>query len=147
MSFEFTVKLSNGLYQWLLDGREENYKVIFSNDGPGAGHGMEYCFFFMFGVSLITALIYYFGIASDINNATKKNYLSSWIMGFICLVAINYAGMEVILDGNASVLPSFNMVKICLIDIIYYSVLFEVFSLLFKDHSNASNIHLLTAFK
>lgn len=147
MSFDFTVKLSNGLYQWLLDSREENYKVIFSNDGPGAGHGMEYCFFFMLGVSLITALLYYYWIASDINNATKKNYLSSWIMGFICLVAINYAGMEVILDGNASVLPSFNMVKICLIDTIYYSVLFEVFSSLFKRYSNASNIHLLTAFK
>ena len=150
LTFDFTVKISNFLYQWVMDVNEGNprgslYRAIFSNDGKG-GHGMEYCLFFLLGVSIVTAAIYYFGISSNIQNATKKNYLATYIMGFICLAVINYVGMQLIVR-DVNVLTSFNMVKVCLIDAVYYTVLFEVSSLAMKGFSKAGDIHLLSLFK
>ena len=151
VSFDFTVKISNFLYQWVMDASEGNprgslYRAIFSNDGQGGGHGMEYCLFFLLIVSIVSAAIFYFGIASNIQNATKNNYLSTYIMGFICLAVINYVGMQLIVE-DVNVLTSFNMVKVCLIDIVYYTVLFELASLLMKGLSQAGDIHLLSLFK
>ena len=148
VSFDFTVKLSK-IYDWVLDVSEGDprgslFREIFSNDGQG-GHGQEYCLWFLIIVSFLTAAIFYFGIAKNIQNATKKNYLSTYVMGYICLVAINYVGMQLIVDAN--VLTSFNMVKVCLVDILYYTILFEVASLIFKQFSDAGNIHLFNISK
>lgn len=150
VSFDFTVKISNAIYQWVLDPGEGNprgslYKAIFSNDGTG-GHGMEYCLFFLLIVSILTAAAYYFIIASNIRSATKNNYFWTYVMGFICLVIINYLGMQLILD-DVNVLKSFNMVKLCLIDIAYYTVLFEIASLLMKPLSKAGDIELISLIK
>ena len=150
VSFDFTVRISNFLYQWVMDASEGDprgslYRAIFSNDGQG-GHGMEYCLFFLIIVSILTAAIFYFGIASNIQNATKKNYLATYIMGFICLAVINYVGMQLIVE-DVNVLSSFNMVKVCLVDAVYYTILFELASLAMKSFSKAGDIHLLSLFR
>lgn len=151
MTFDFTVKLSNFLYQWVLDASEGTnprgslYTAIFSNDGIKGGHGMEYCFFFLVILSILTSGVFYYVIASNIQNATKKNYVITWIMGYICLVVINYVGMQLVVDVN--VLSSFNMVKLCLIDAIYYTAFFEVWSLIMKGYSKAGDIDLLSILK
>ena len=151
LSFEFTRRISEFLYQWVMDVSEgaprgSLYTKIFSNDGVKGGHGMEYCLFYLVGVSLVTAAIFYFLVASSIQNATKKNYITSFVVGFVCLVVINYLATQIILP-EVNVLKSFNMVKVCLVDIVYYTVAFELWSLLMKDSSKAGGLHLLTAIK
>ena len=148
-TFDFTVKLSNIIYKWILDPSEGNprgslYKAIFSNDGNG-GHGMEQCLFFLLFTSLAAAGVYYFVVASNIKQATKSNYVVTWIGGFICLLIINYLGLTVTLD--ADVFSSFNMIKLCFIDAAYYTVLFELWSLVMLPFSKAGNIHLLSLHK
>ena len=150
LSFEFTRRISRFLYQWVMDVKEGNppgtlFKEIFSNDS-GGGHGMEYCLFYLVIVSLVTAAIFYYVVASNIQNATKKNYITSFVVGFVCLVVINYLATQIILPG-VNVLKSFNMVKVCLVDIVYYTLAFELWSLLMKDFSKAGGLHLLTAIK
>lgn len=146
LTFDFTVKISNFLYKWVLDKDEGNprgslYQAIFSNDGRN-GHGMEYCLFFLLCVSIITAFIYYYVVAANIQNATKKNYFTTYIMGYICLWIINYLGLQMVVDAN--VFASFNLVKICLIDALYYSVLFGISSACMKSKSKAGDIDLFT---
>lgn len=122
-----------------MDATEESYIEVFS---PQGGHGMEYCLFFLLGISLVFTLVYYFGVASNIRQATPKNYLLTMVMGYIVLVAVNYLGIATLFSNDA--LTTFNLVKISLIDVVYYVVLFEVFSLIFKNMSKASGVDIIS---
>ena len=137
--FTLTERLSSFMYGWMMDATEESYNEVLSSQG---GHGMEYCLFFLLGISLVFTLIYYFGVAADIRHATPKNYLLTMVMGYIVLAAVNYLGIATLFSNDA--LASFNLVKITLIDIVYYIVLFEVFSLMFKNMSKASGVDFIS---
>ena len=101
------------------------------------------CFLFLIGVSLVFTLVYYFFIDSNARNATPKNYLSVSIMGYFALVAINYLGLATIAHEN--VLIKTDILLICLADIIYYILLFELWSLVFKGLSkNSKNIDFIS---
>lgn len=136
--FTLTERLSSILYNWQMDASETNFVEVFGNEG----HGLEYCLFFLLGVPLLFTLLFYFGIAKNVNNATPKNYLLITLMGYIVLIAINYFGFA-ILFGN-EVLSSTNLLKVSILDAAYYIVLFELFSLAWKKMSNASNIDLIS---
>lgn len=138
--FTLTDRVSFFLYQWtgIVNATENNFVEVFGHEG----HGLEYCFLFLFGVSLVFTLIFYFGMATNVNNATPKNYLLTMLMGYIVLVATNYFGFATIF-GNECI-SSMNLLKVSLIDILYYAILFELFSLAFKNMSNASNIDLIS---
>ncbi|MBQ3243998.1 MAG: hypothetical protein IJB01_05270 [Bacteroidaceae bacterium] len=64
------------------------------------------------------------------------------IIGYLVLVGANYLGIASIYGNEA--IESFNLVKICLMDIFYFVVLYEIFSLVFKGFSNASWIDLIS---
>ena len=151
ISFDFTVRLSDGIYEWLLNQDDpESFTSLFSNATPTYGHGIEYSFFFLLIASVLSAVAFYFVIANNIQAATKRNYVITWLMGYICLVVINFAGLAVLCpDGLDYIFHEqfFNMVRICFIDFFYYTIIFEIWSLLFKGASKAGDIHLLTVFK
>lgn len=108
-------------------------------------HGKEYSFYFLLLLSIAFVLVYYFGVASKVQNATKQNYRGIFIMGYITLVVLSCVGMASFVSPSAvATLP---MLEICLWDILWYSVLYEVFSLLVKGWSNAQNIHLWNCWK
>ena len=109
--------------------------------GSMQGHGKEYCFYILLLVALSFALAFYFGVASKVQNATKQNYRGMYIMGYIALVILSCIGMAVFVTPSA--VKTLPMLEICLCNIFWYSVLFEVFSLLFKDLSKAQGVHLL----
>lgn len=150
--FDLTKSVSEFLYDWILnidetgDGDRNLYHEIFANDGEYCGHGMEYCLFFLLGISILAALCFYFVISRDITKATKKNYIITCVVGYICLVVTNYFGLDYLTDVDGEVFYSFNVFKVCLIDILYYAILLECWSLLMKSRSNAGNIDLLKVF-
>lgn len=138
--FNFTERLASIMYGWTMDATESSFDQVF--DSANAGYGMEYCLFFLLGVSLLSTLTFYFGISSNIRNSTPKNYLLTMIIGYLVLVGANYLGIASIYGNEA--IESFNLVKICLMDIFYFVVLYEIFSLVFKGFSNASWIDLIS---
>ncbi len=136
--FKLTERISSFLYNWQVDATENNFVEVFGHEG----HGLEFCLFFLLGVSLVFAIIFYLVIAKNVNNATPKNYFLMMLMGYIVLVATNYLGFATIY-GN-EVISSTNLLKVSVVDILYYVVLFEAWSWVFKGMSNASNISLIS---
>lgn len=136
--FKLTERISSFLYNWQVDATEDNFVNVFGHEG----NGLEFCLFFLLGVSIAFALIFYFVMAKNVSNATPKNYLLMMLMGYIVLVATNYLGFATIY-GN-EVLSSPNLVMISVVDLLYYVILFEVWSWTFKGMSNASNISLIS---
>ena len=132
----FFERISSFLYEWGIDATENNFVEVFGHEG----HGMEYCLYILIGISLLFPLIFYFFIAKDVNNATPKNYLLMMLMGYIVLAAVNYLVIATIF-GN-ELLSSTNLFWITILDIVYYILLFELWSWVFKGMSNASNICL-----
>ena len=132
----FFERISSFLYEWGIDATENNFVEVFGHEG----HGMEYCLYILIGISLLFPLIFYFFIAKDVNNATPKNYLLMMLMGYIVLAAVNYLVIATIF-GN-ELLSSTNLFWITILDIVYYMLLFELWSWVFKGMSNASNICL-----
>ncbi len=132
--FESIDRLGGAFYGWLIDPTEELWKEVFSS--AEKGHGMAWCFIFMVGTALLFTLIYYFGVDSNAKNATPKNYLMVFVMGYITLVAVNYMGLTSITGED--VYTTFNLLKITLFDVICYTLVFELFSLLFKGASKFS---------
>ena len=93
----------------------------------------------------ISALIYYFIVASKVQNATKQNYRGIFIMGYITLAVLSCVGIAAFVSPSAvATLP---MLQICLWDLLWYTLLYESWSLLFKGWSNAQNIHLTNCWK
>lgn len=148
MIFQWSKNLSGLLYEFMLDPREggstDSFNVIFVNN-----NGLEWCLFFLLGVSLIFAFLYYCVIAAKASGATIGNYIYMYVAGYVALCLITLLGLSALVNGEASVLTSFNVWKICIINILWYTILYEIISLLFKDVifaklTKANNIHLIS---
>ena len=108
-------------------------------------HGKEYCLYCLLLVSLIFAFVFYRGVAKNVQNATMQNYRGIYFMGYITLVVLSCIAIAAMVTPAAVfTLP---MLEICLWDIFWYSLLFEVCSLCLKHYSNAQGIHLLNCWK
>jgi len=140
-SLSFGKKLSEVTYYFVKLKGDDNILWF----GNMQGHGKEYCFYFMLLLSIVFALVFYFGIASNVQNATKQNYRGIYFMGYITLVVLSCIGIAAFVTPSA--VMSMPMLEICLWDILWYSIVFEVTSLLFKDLSNAQGLHLLNCWK
>lgn len=137
----FGKKLSDVVYFFVKPIGADNINWF----GNTLCHGKEYCFYFLFLLSIAFVLVYYFGVASKVQNATKQNYRGIFIMGYITLVVLSCVGMAAFVSPSAvATLP---MLEICLWDILWYGLLYEAWSLLFKGRSNAQNIHLTNCWK
>lgn len=141
---ELCIKISNGLYSWALDTYPgKGYREIFEN-GPKGGHGMEYGLYILLLVSLFFVVAFYYGVcARDADNATKKNYLTVLLLGMITLVFVNYVALT-LLTGYYNTLFNMNMFAFNLLDLVYFVLLYQLWSWLLKDKSNAPNIDLYT---
>lgn len=139
--------MSEWLYSWLLDATDENWLAIFANQ-PDGGYGQSYLVIFLLLTAIATPLIFYFIIAKNAANATKKNYITLWLLGYFCLVVMNYFGLAALTDSK-DVFMNFDMIKVTLIDFIYYSVIYELISYFSKESKRtmANNIDLITCWK
>lgn len=134
----FFTNLSNEMYGWALNGRDQDYAKIFQNS-HGGGYGMEHGLFILLSVSVLSAVIFYYGVCSTARNATMKNYFSVGLLGMATLVILTY----VVLgsgSGVSGIITDSNMLVFNLINIFYYAVLYLVVSIFIKSGSKASNI-------
>ena len=143
---EIFKKISNAIYQWILNPDTDDYSVIYQYDD--GGKGMFWCFWILMAVSLASVLIYYFVIVKgNQDNASRKNYLTTFVLGLITLIVVNIVVLKLCQSGNECDLFTMNLLKINLIDIVYYTILFEVWSLVFKGMSEDPNRDLISCFQ
>lgn len=140
-TLSFGKKMSEFVYYFVKLKGDDNIAWF----GNMQGHGKEYCFYFLLLISLAFVLVFYFGVASKVQNGTKQNYRGIYIMGYITLVVFSCIGIAAFVTPSA--VMTLPMLEICLWNILWYSILYEVFSLLFKDLSKAQGLHLLNCWK
>lgn len=135
-------RLAKIFFQWVTNTLEEQDGVntfeTYLSDSNG-GYGFSWLFLVLVIVSLLTAVIFYYGIAQSSSNATKKNYVITSLLGLITMLVLNFVVVFLFCDWS-SCFSSGNMWKICAIDVAYYFILFEVWSLLVKGKSKANTI-------
>lgn len=138
--------IASFLYSWLLNPLPAaDYNIFLCQHG--SGYGMTYLLVFLAIVSLGTPLIYYFVLAKDAKYATKKDYKTTWLLGYFVLAVINYFGFMALIDGtDMSIFTNLNMLKATLMDFVYYSVIYQLVSYFVKSSKKtmARNIDLLS---
>ncbi len=144
---DFLHKVSEWLYGWLLNANHSDYVPIYANQ-IGGGYGQSYLLLFLLIVAIVTPLVYYFGVAKNATNATKKNYIIVYLLGYFVLIVMNYFGLAAFVDST-EVFTNVDMIKVCLIDAVYYSIICELISYFSKGspHTAANNIDLITCWK
>lgn len=126
-------RLAEFFYGYFIDLKHELFQI----DNCHAT-----CLLFLLIVSFLTVIIYYFVVDSNARNATPKNYLLSALMGYVILVAITFLGLATITSKDVFVTDIF---IICGVNIIYFVLLFEIWSLIFKGMSkNSKNIDFIS---
>jgi hypothetical protein len=105
-------------------------------------YGMTWGFVFMLGLSILFAAVYYFGVVSKLKNATSANYLTVFFLGMLAMLVVNAFVLPRI-TGFAGSVWTRNLLCYCLIDIVYYTVFYELWSLLFMPLSKDTGHHLL----
>ena len=132
-------KLSFYLYDWILE-KGGAFHQVYENNG---GRGMFWAFVFLLAVSIIAAAIFYFGVSKTIEKANKKNYWTVFLLGMLTLVIVTVVGLRLITGYAKPDFWSMNLLKLNLINIAYYLVLFEVWSLVFMPMSKAT-VHMFS---
>lgn len=137
--------IASFLYSWLISQPDAYYNLFLCQ--PGYGYGMTYLLVFLALASIATPLIYYFVLAKDSKYATKKDYISTWLLGYFVLAVMNYFGFMALVDGaDIGIFTSLNLLKATLMDAVYYSVIYELVSYFAKSNkkTKARNIDLLS---
>lgn len=140
---DLLIKLSDLLYKWVLKapGHHEYHQVY--ENAQGGGYGMMYALIFVLVISIVAAAIYYFLVCSSVENANKKNY---WIivgLGALALVIAVVVGLRLITGYNKSDYFGVNLLMLSLMSLVYYALLFEVWSLVFLPMSK-STVHFFS---
>lgn len=133
--------LSEFVFSFLMNTRADDYEHF--QNGPAYGGGMEYLFIALLLVPMAFCAVYYFGVAQKLANGTKKNYLVVFLIGFLTLWVLNFVIMAT-MSGMRNPFGSLNMWKINLVEIIYYPVLYQVYSWFMKSGSKVRNTDLIS---
>ena len=139
---DFLSKISEILFGWVLKapGHQE-YSQVYQN--AQGGKGMMYALLFLIAVSIIAAAFYYFVVCSSVEKANKKNYWVIVGLGAIALVIVNVVGLRLITGYNKADFWSTNLLMLNIASLVYYLILFEVWSLLFMPMSK-STVHMFS---
>ena len=132
-------KISEIMYAWLLNARDADYK--FFQNGHGYHNGMEYLSITLFIVPLLFSLYFYFVQAKKLSNATRNAYLIICGLGLLSLIVASYVVMFSFV-GYESIFTDTNMFKIVIADIVYYAILYQLYSWFMKGASNVPNLDL-----
>ena len=135
--------LSEIFYSFVMNTRASDYQ--FFQNGHNYGNGLEYLFIALLVIPLCFCLYFYFVQASNLANGTKKNYMVIFLLGFLSLLVVDFVLMTTC-AGHRNALTSWNMWKINMIDIIYYPVMYQLYSWFIKGASKVPNIDLISCF-
>lgn len=139
--------ISKTAYNWGLFERtgemRDSAELFLRNLGNTHLSGFSLCFLLLMSSAAIFSAVYYFMLVKpQASNDTTKNYLLISLLGLIFLWVANFVSFKLIINQNMFV--DRNMLWVCLIDIVYYVLFFQLFSWLFKPivHSNKDFLHL-----
>lgn len=140
---ELLIRLSDLLYKWILEapGHKE-YHQVYENVQNG-GYGMMWTFVFLLVISIAAAAVYYFVVSSQAVNANKRNYFTVCLLGLFALIVATIVGLRLITGYNDAAYWSSNLVRINLLNILYYAIFYEVWSLIMMPFSKSS-IHMFS---
>lgn len=136
-------KISEIVYAWMLNARATNYK--FFQNGYDYGNGMEYLCIALLVFPLLFAAYFYFVQAKKLTNATRNAYLVICALGLLSLIVASYVIMYTFV-GYKGVFLDGNMFKIALIDVVYYALLYQLYSWFMKGASGVPNLDLWSSF-
>jgi len=136
---EFLRTIADALFGCILDANADDYGIITNSDV------LMWILIFLFIVTIITVMTFYYGVAKVAANATKKNYIVVFFLGLLVLWLANLIVIPTIVDDWSYAFDK-NNILLSFIDSIYYVVLYEIVSLFAKDGSNAKHLHLLNCF-
>lgn len=140
---ELLIRLSDLLYKWILEapGHKE-YHQVYENVQNG-GCGMMWTFLFLLVISIAAASVYYFVVSNSVVNANKRNYFTVGVLGLFALIVATVVGLRLITGYNDAAYWSSNLVRINLLNIVYYAIFYEVWSLIMMPFSKSS-IHMFS---
>lgn len=141
-------KISGPIFDWVLTKTSTTYQALYavvSNEDHYDGR--DWGLIFMLLVCLAAVLVYYFGVASNLRNATRANYLIVWGLGIVTILLLNCFVIPNIITPKFSIgkIWDLNLLRFCLIDIVYYSIVYEVFSFVFMGISRDKHRHLINS--
>lgn len=139
---EFLDTIADAIYNFdfIIDCNSQYYNDIINKSV------LAYVLLALFAVTIGTVAIYYYGVASNAVNATKKNYIVTFLLGlFVLILTILFIVPTIIDDWGYAF--GMNNIRLCVINSVYYVILYEIVSIFMKEGSNAKHIHLLNCFK
>ena len=132
---QFFVKLAKILFDhnWIINPQIDDYHKIYEtteliDEGDPCGDGILYGVGLLLLISLLSVIIYYFVIIRNNNNANNKNYLTVFFLGMFVLVACNILMLFVIWNHGDCEFWTRNLFGYISMSIVYYIILFEVWS-------------------
>lgn len=144
MEISLLSDISRAIYEWALETTNYNDFQYLSN-APGCGYGMQWAFLIMLVVSVIGVCCYYFGVAGNAVKATKNNYIWVFILSLLTMWVLDYVILYTVSEMNDPL--TWNVLKLNLLNSVYFAVMYEIYSIFIKSGSNAPNIDLITCWK
>ncbi len=142
--------ISKTAFDWALSNTADTWNKFYSVGAEKYYDGKDWGLIFLLAISLVAVLIYFFVIAQKMKDATDTNYLTIYGLGIVLLLAFNCFVIPNCVTPKFPIkdIWDLNLLYFCLIDILYYTLLFEVWSLLFRGLSKDTNRDLIsTIFK
>lgn len=134
------------VYNFALDQQAGTWENFYNVGSPEKITGSEWEIILLLGVSVIAALIYYFVVAAKLRNATAANYFITFGISLLTMLLLTFFLLPVIVHCPISDIWDMNLLKFSLLTIFYYTLLFEVFSLVFMNLSRDKHRHLFGSF-
>lgn len=143
MEISLLSDISRAIYAWTLNTRADDF--IYLQNSVGGGYGMQWTFLLMLAVSLIGVLCYYYGIASQAVKATKQNYIVVFILSLLTMWVLDYVILYTVAEMDDPM--TWNVLKLNLVNTVYFAIMYEIWSLFIKGSSKAPNIDLISCWK
>ena len=142
-------KISRPIFDWVLTKTSNTsfntFEKLYNEGAPNFYDGRDWGLIFMLLVCTAAVLVYYFGVASNLKNATRANYLIVWGLGIVTILLLNCFVIPNIITPKCPIgkIWDLNLLKFCLIDIVYYSLVYEILSFVFMRLSRDKHRHLI----
>ena len=136
---DFFSLIGDTLFGWVLDANSSDYGTILNLEVPA------WIFIMLVVITVATVMTFYYGVAKNVANATKKNYFTVFLLGLLVVWLANLIIIPTIVDDWDYAL-GLNNILMSLVDSLCYAILYEIISLFAKENSNARHIHLFNCF-
>lgn len=137
--------ISKPIYDWVLTKTSATFTGLYNAGAPLHYDGKDWGLIFMLVISLVAVLCYYFGVAQKLKNATSANYLLVFGLGILVLLTFNCFVIPNCVTPKFPIkrIWDLNLLKFCVIDILYYTVMFEIWSLIVRGFSKDNHKDLI----